>query len=237
VDGRSRAKDDIADGTLGKVLYPDGCRSGASEDEWIALVRAVGAGDQLALQELYERTHRIVFTLAVRITMSPQSAEEVTVDVFHQLWRQAAEHDPEKGTVVAFIMNVTRSRALDRVRYEQRQKRVPDGTEGAAAPDAARGPGDALDKRQDAGRVRDALTCLTPAEREAIELAYFGELSYAETAARLGEPIGTIKTRIRSALAKLREALSTTCTHHDHPRFRRFRARRAARGSRGVGAP
>ncbi len=193
-------------GTLGDLLYGNG--SGiASEEDWAALVAAVAAGDGAALQALYERTHRIVFTLAVRLTRSRESAEEVTVDVFHGIWRGAAGYDPAAGTVVAWIMNQARSRAIDRVRYERRKKRVDPSPE-APAPERPQGsPERALQGKQEAERVRGALTALTAPEREAIETAFFSGLTYTETAARLDQPVGTIKTRIRSGLAKLRQAL------------------------------
>ena len=84
----------------------------------------MAAGDPLALHALYERTHRIVFTLIVRITHNRETAEELTVDVFHDAWRRAASYDPAGGSVVGWIMNQARSRAIDRLRFEQRKKRV-----------------------------------------------------------------------------------------------------------------
>jgi RNA polymerase sigma-70 factor (ECF subfamily) len=191
--------------TLGTLLYPPDGGDVVTEHEWAALVRAVAAGDQGALEELYERTNRIVFTLAVRLTSSPHSAEEVTVDVFHEVWRRAADYDPAGGTVVGWVMNLARSRAIDRVRHDRRKKRLGAGP--PAAETAHLGPEVVLELKQEAGRVREALERLTVVEREAIEIAFFSELTYAETATRLDQPLGTVKTRIRSALAKLRQAL------------------------------
>ncbi len=188
-------------GTLGDLLYADKTKARVSEQEWTALVQAIGHGDQRALHALYERAHRLVFTLAMRIVNDRATAEELTVDVFHDVWRRASNYDPADGTVLGWIMNQARSRAIDRVRFEQRKKRVNPHAH-AATDDAVEVP-DVGDGHQ----LREALTALTPNERLAIETAFFGELSYKEAAARLDEPLGTIKTRIRTGLGKLRQAL------------------------------
>ena len=109
---------------LGDLLYADTAKPIVSEKEWVALVGSIAAGDQLALHSLYERTHRIVFTLIVRITNNREIAEELTVDVFYDVWRRAATYGPEGGSVVGWIMNQARSRAIDRLRFEQRKKRL-----------------------------------------------------------------------------------------------------------------
>src|SRR5206468_4006525 len=95
-----------------------------SEHDWVCLVRSVAAGDQIALHCIFEHTQRLVFTLAVRITNSRETAEEVTMDVFHDVWRRASIYDPSNGSVVGWIVNQARSRAIDRLRFEQRRKRV-----------------------------------------------------------------------------------------------------------------
>lgn len=165
-------------------------------------------GDQHALRAIYERSHRIVFTLAMRICRHRELAEEVSVDVFHDVWRRAAEYDPSGGSVVGWIMMQARSRALDRVRYEARKKRVDPHTGQREEQDDGARPGDGITARQQHGQIQTALTALTPDERQTIETAFFSELTYSETALRLDQPIGTVKTRVRSALAKLRKALA-----------------------------
>ena len=192
--------------TLGDLLYGD--RDGASipEGDWVRLVHSIAAGDQAALRALYERTHRLVFTLAVRIMGNRESAEEVTLDVFRDVWLRSGQYDPKGGSVVGWIMNQARSRAIDRLRFEQRKKRVPPGpTQGGS--EQFEGPEDAVDIERRRGLLQEALTTLTPAERQTIETAFFSELTYSETALRLNQPLGTVKTRVRSALAKLRTAL------------------------------
>lgn len=196
-----------APSTLGGLLYADASRQRIPESEWAAHVRAMAQGDQIALRALYELAHRLVFTLALRLTGSRETADELTVDVFHALWQRAAAYNPEAGTVLAWIMNQTRSRSIDRLRHDNRRKRVnADGHEidgPAAGADAA-----AMAVRaEDAHALREAMEVLTTGERRAIQTAYYAEMTHSEVAARLNEPLGTIKTRIRSGLAKLRKAL------------------------------
>lgn len=191
--------------TLGDVLYANP-KVLPAEQDWVALVDAIAAGDQLALHALYDRCHRLVFTLAMRITSNRETAEELTVDVFHDIWRSASRYDAAGGTVLGWIMNQARSRAIDRLRFDGRKKRTSDGSmsPGAAAqPD----PHDVLELREQAQSVQAALSALTPNERRAIETTFFGGLTHAEAASRLSLPLGTIKTRIRSGLHKLRAAL------------------------------
>jgi RNA polymerase sigma-70 factor (ECF subfamily) len=192
--------------TLGDLLYANRSQVPIPEGDWVRLVRGIATGDQQALRALYERTHRLVFTLAVRISGSRETAEEVTLDVFRDVWLRGAQYDPGGGPVLGWIMNQARSRAIDRVRFEERKKRLPpDGAPRDA--EQVAGPEDAMDGLRRRGRLQEAMTALSAAERQAIETAFFSELSYTETAERLNQPLGTVKTRIRSALAKLRKTL------------------------------
>jgi RNA polymerase sigma-70 factor, ECF subfamily len=198
-------KHDSPGKTLGDLLQADQARP---EREWVGLLEAIAAGDQLALRVLYGRSHRLVFTLSMRLVQNRASAEEVTVDVFHEIWRRAGTYDPSSGTVIGWIMNQARSRAIDRLRFEHRKKRAP--APDVPSPDA-QPPANAAEEpleTADQGRLlQAALTILTPSEREAIDAAFFGESSYSQVATSLNQPLGTIKTRIRSGLLKLREAL------------------------------
>jgi RNA polymerase sigma-70 factor, ECF subfamily len=194
---------------LGDVLYADKSKFRVSEEEWLKLVRAISDGDQCAMYSLYEQTHRIVFTLIARITMNRETAEEVTLDVFYDVWRKASTYDPANGSVVGWIMNQARCRAIDRLRFDQRKKRAN------TYPHSLRPTTDIVDPQQaclfeEQSRVlQDALKVLSTEERKAIETAFFSELTYEQTARELNEPLGTIKTRIRSGLEKLREGLGT----------------------------
>ena len=195
-------------GTLGEVLYANKTKALVPEKEWVALVQAIVAGDQRALHGLYRRTHRIVFTLTMRITGSRETAEEVTLDVFHDVWRRASSYDAANGTVIGWIMNQARSRAIDRVRLEQRKKRVDPHPDSPVLSTAPSDPRETVERDEQSRLVRDAVAVLTPGERAAIEATFFSDLTHAEAAARLNEPLGTVKTRIRAGLMKLRQALT-----------------------------
>jgi RNA polymerase sigma-70 factor (ECF subfamily) len=192
--------------TLGDVLYAKS-KAPVSEQDWVMLIQAIAAGDQLALHALYERAHRIVFTLVMRITANRETAEELTIDVFHDIWRRATRYDAANGTVLGWIMNQARSRAIDRLRFESRKKRS-DGGDIQLPAEVAADPRDMLELAEQGKALRAALAALTPDERQAIEATFFAGLTHAEAAARLNQPLGTVKTRIRSGLHKLRQALA-----------------------------
>jgi RNA polymerase sigma-70 factor (ECF subfamily) len=191
--------------TLGDVLYSKS-KAPVPEQDWVALVQSIAAGDQFALHALYERAHRPVFTLIMRITANRETAEELTIDVFHDVWRSASRYDAANGTVLGWIMNQARSRAIDRLRFESRKKRSQGDVQPLA--EVAADPRDVLELREQGEALRTALTTLTPNERQAIEATFFAGLTHAEAAARLNQPLGTIKTRIRSGLHRLRQALT-----------------------------
>lgn len=199
---------DCSPATLGDVLYTDKSKSPIPEKDWVTLVQSIAAGDQLALHALYERAYRVVFTLIVRIISNRETAEELTLDVFHDVWRRAGGYDPANGTVLGWIMNQARSRAIDRIRFEQRKKRVDPTARVPHADCEANESQDVLLFREQSQSLKAALLTLTPDERQAVEAAFFAELTYAEAATQLNQPLGTIKTRIRAALQKLRRALA-----------------------------
>ena len=206
--GTNEDQRDCTPGTLGDLLYADKAKTPVSEKDWVGLVQSIGTGDQLALRALYDRTHRLVFTLIVRITNNRETAEELTLDVFHDVWRRAVNYDAAGGSVVGWILNQARSRSIDRVRFEQRKKRVDPHADGPLPATGASGSDEAFELSEQRRLLRNAFAVLTPDERQAIEAAFFSELTHAEVAARLNQPLGTVKTRIRSGLHKLRQALS-----------------------------
>jgi RNA polymerase sigma-70 factor (ECF subfamily) len=211
VDPAKRTNDDTERAPeskkLGDLLYAKQTERPVSEAVWISMVRSIAEGDQLALQSIYELTHRIVFTLIMRIVNNRETAEELTLDVFHDVWRRAATYDPANGSVVGWVMNQARSRAIDRFRYEQRKKRVNNETGPTRDEKEGENPHDAFNTDEQSRLLRKALDILNPEERQAIEIAFFSELTYQEVAVRLNQPLGTIKSRIRSGLGKLRGAL------------------------------
>src|SRR5229473_6468141 len=196
--------------TLGDVLYESEPKVRVPEKDWVGLVQSIAAGDQLALHSLYEQMHRIVFTLIVRITNNRETAEELTLDVFHDVWRRASTYDPADGSVVGWIMNQARSRAIDRLRFEHRKKRVNSYVDSPIITTTANDPQQAWHVKEQSQFLQNALEVLAPEERQVIESAFFSELTYPEVAAKLNQPLGTVKTRIRSGLSKLRQKLEAT---------------------------
>src|SRR5689334_16398924 len=170
----------------------------AADADRFALQRMV-RGDHDALAEVYDRHARLLFSLALRIVGRQPDAEDVLQEVFTQVWRQAGRYDTSRGTVAGWLVMLTRSRALDRLRRER----------GAAAADVDWAsidivdPDAAVDLRlvtaERAGRLRAALEALPEAQRTPLELGYYEGLSQSAIAARLGVPLGTIKTRMRQA--------------------------------------
>ena len=191
--------------TLGDVLYAKS-KPPVLEQDWVALVQSIAVGDQMALHTLYEMAHRPVFTLIMRITANRETAEELTIDVFHDVWRRAPGYDAANGTVLGWIMNQARSRAIDRLRFESRKKRSQPDNDPQMVVEAD--PRDVLELREQSELLRTALAALSPEERQAIEMTFFAGHTHTEAAMRLNQPLGTIKTRIRSGLHKLRHALT-----------------------------
>jgi len=160
------------------LLFGKKAKAPVSEVVWVGLVQSIAAGDQRALHAFYTQTHRIVFTLIMRIVSNREIAEELTVDVFHDVCRRAPTYDPAGGSVVSWIMNQARSRAIDRLRFEQRKKRVNNPADNSPTVTAECGPQETFAAREQGRLLRHALEGLTPQEREAIETAFFSELTY-----------------------------------------------------------
>jgi len=171
------------------------------------LPERMAAGDATALGDLYDAHARSIYSLALRILGNASDAEDIVQEVFTQAWRQAARYDSRRATVIGWLLMMTRSRSLDRLRARQAR---PDRTIATPLPDVASPvPGQEADalSAEDVERVRVALGRLGDAARTPIELAYYEGLSQSAIAERLGQPLGTVKTRMRTALAQLREWL------------------------------
>ena len=190
------------------VFAPSAAASQSRQADQTSLER-IARGDQHALADLYDRHARLIFSLALRILQVRADAEDIVQEVFAQVWAQAKRYDPGRGAVAAWMLTLARSRAIDRLRA--RQARPEAAAEPGAAervPDAAANQDLQLLSAEQVLRLQRALEGLPEAHREALELAYYEGLTHAEVAVRLAEPLGTIKTRIRQAVIKLRESLS-----------------------------
>jgi RNA polymerase sigma-70 factor (ECF subfamily) len=179
----------------------------AREVEWRDHIECAAKGDQQGLARLYDETSSLVYGSALRILGNSADAEEVTSDVYTQVWRNAGSFSVERGSVNAWLMMLTRSRAIDRLRSRSRtrtEEPLEDVAEMVAGSDS---PEQASMARQRSERVRAALSTISPEQRQAIELAYFSGLTQSELAAHLGQPLGTVKTRIRLGMMKLKEQL------------------------------
>src|SRR5947207_15515489 len=178
------------------------------------MIERIGRGDQSAFSALYDRLSRPLYSLALRMLEDAGDAQDALQDVFLQIWSRAATYNPEQSTVFSWTVLLTRSRVIDRLRARKRRLRVvasATGDEDVDVADAStmESAADTADKNDEAARVRSVLNNLPSEQREAIELAFFGHLTHHEIAARLGEPLGTLKARIRRGLLKLRERLGT----------------------------
>ncbi len=183
-----------------------------TEDErsWCALVVQIAKGNQDALTELYDTTNRMVYGLALRILGNSSSAEEVLLDVYVQVWRTAKSFDPGRGKVTSWLVSMARSRAIDALRSRQaRGANLATSLEDVSElKDPRGGPEGHSVLRSRAQVVQKSLAELPDDQRNAIELAYFSGLTHGEIAARTGLPLGTVKTRIRSGMLRLRELLA-----------------------------
>jgi RNA polymerase sigma-70 factor (ECF subfamily) len=190
-------------------------RTNPSIDD-IALMKCVAAHDESALARLYDRYSPAVYALCVKILGDKMIAEELTLDVFWELWERAERFDETRGSPLAYLLGVTRTRAIDRLRAMRARKRtheanvrLDDQPEATPAASLAT-PLDDLLLLEQRARVRGALAQLPPTDREALELAYYQALSHAEISARCNTPLGTIKSRVRNALQRLGNLLANS---------------------------
>ena len=174
----------------------------------MSLIQRATTGDQSAFATLYETTSKVVFGLVLRIVPERATAEEVLLDVYTQAWRQAGNYDSSRGSPLAWLMTIARSRAIDRLRSNRQDQHneAIDDANGLVASSISPEEASVMSERQ--RLVRMALDALVPEQREVLELAYYGGLSHTEIAEKTGHPLGTVKTRTRLGMMKLREMLS-----------------------------
>jgi RNA polymerase sigma-70 factor (ECF subfamily) len=210
----ANSTESVADSPAGAVEPLVTARTSAVD---AALVRRMQQGEERALGEFYDRWFPVVNCLVTRIVRSPDDAEDVVEETFWQAWRQASRFEPDRGSVQTWLMTIARSRALDRIRSIKRLRQ--DALEPAAFDEAANTAADAIvaapadpsldvEHQERKAIVLSALSELPREQREALELGYFGGLSQSEIAERTGQPLGTVKTRMRLAMQKLKGRLS-----------------------------
>jgi len=170
----------------------------------LAMVTALKAGDQSAVVQLYDRYSSVVYAVALRVLSDTGAAEDVLQEVFLQLWRNPAAFDAARGTLGSWLAVIARNRAIDFLRKRQPETDLEDVIV-SVSPDLAR----EADRSRAAEKIRGVIGAMPPPQRSALEMAYFEGLSHSEIAGKTGEPLGTIKTRIRTGLMTLRKAFQT----------------------------
>jgi RNA polymerase sigma-70 factor (ECF subfamily) len=182
---------------------------GDRNPEQARLVAAMARGDKAAMAALYDQLSGPLYSLACRMLGDAAEAQDLTQEIFLQLWRTAGTYEPGRGSVFSWAATLTRNRAIDRIRSRQRRSEILS----TAAPDLQPAPAGSADsaatlwQREQTAAVRVALAELPSDQQQAIELAFFGGLTQQEIAEQLKEPLGTIKARIRRGLLKLKDRL------------------------------
>ncbi len=185
------------------------------------LLALVAKGDQQAFSQLYDHSSTLLFTLAVRILGNREEAAELLQDVYFEVWRKVSRYDVGRGTPVAWLITLTKSRAIDRLRARAaRGYRATNSLEAETAmqvADPSPSPLETQANQELRLAVGTAVAGLPQAQQQALELAYYEGLSHAEIAQRLNQPLGTVKTRIKLGMSKLRDGLQQWGNHGDLP--------------------
>jgi RNA polymerase sigma-70 factor (ECF subfamily) len=191
-------------------------RSEQPQDHDVELLKAVAAKDDAALGQLYDRYRLILFGVLIRILNNREEAQDVLQEVFLQVWRRAADFDETRGRPFTWLVTLARSRGIDRLRSLASRERVATmaGAGAEAVEDVSDAATDAIRSEQ-RGVVNSALSQLPEEQKRPLMLAYFDGLTQSEIATQLGAPLGTVKTRMRSGMMKLRELLSTKGQYFD----------------------
>ena len=176
------------------------------EQELAELLAKIARGCESALGKLYDKTISQVYGLAAKILSSYDEADEVSLDVFNQVWQKSLEYSPDRGSPSAWLITLTRSRAIDKLRSSKKrrllQNPLPDDV-----PDNSGSPDEETETREKRELIESALSELPASQRRSIELAYFHGMSQTEISAHLNEPLGTVKSWMRAGMAKLRQRL------------------------------
>lgn len=192
-----------------RVDGPSGPAVGHDDTLSAKLLRA-GQGDQAAFAEVYDEVARSVYGITLRVLADPHQAEEVAQEALVESWRKAAQFDPARGSAAAWIATIAHHRAVDRVRSSaSARQRDTSWHEQSAQESTADATFDSASAHLTSAKILDALTQLPPTQRRAVELAYFGGYTYADVARLMQCPLGTTKTRIRTALLQLRQSMDS----------------------------
>lgn len=179
-----------------------------AERDLAILISKIARGCESALKKLYDNTISQVYGLAYRILSNKPDADEVALDVFKQIWNKAPDYEPGRGSPSAWLITVTRSRAIDKIRSDTKRRTtneplITDSIDNTPLPD------ETTDVREKRELIDKALSELTPQQRESIELAYFNGLSQSEISKHMNEPLGTVKSWMRTGMIKLKDILIT----------------------------
>jgi RNA polymerase sigma-70 factor (ECF subfamily) len=190
-----------------ELSYSGQARSNADD---VALIRRMVDADETALGALYDQWSRSLYSLVLHLLKDADEAEDVVEETFWQAWRKASAYEPSKGAVSTWLLTIGRRKALDRLRARRRHREDPARSERTFAdiPSPDNDPLQTAEERETREQVRAALRSLPAEQREVLELGYFNGLSQSEIAETTGQPLGTVKTRMRLAMQKLREPLA-----------------------------
>ncbi len=184
--------------------------AGALADQLAPVMTRCGQGDEGAFVRIYDELGSLVYGIILKVLRDPAQSEEVAQEVFTEVWRQAPRYEPGKGSVKGWIATIAHRRAVDRVRSEQSARNREDRDAVERHVDLTSAVEDLVGDELERQRVRVALQTLTEVQRKAVELAYYGGYTYREVAVLLDEPEGTVKTRIRDGLIRLRDEIGVS---------------------------
>lgn len=176
------------------------------------LIRRIGTGDRQSFEEFYSRFSGLIYSTALRVLANESDAQDVAQDVLFMIWEKAPMYDPARGKPLTWAITMTRNKAIDRLRSQQRRSRLGEDVKRETSDDAfvsRREPVDDIENAEQGQIIRSAVMKLNKEQREAIEMAYFKGLTQQEIASRLDEPLGTVKARIRRGMLRLKKIVGS----------------------------
>ncbi len=170
-----------------------------------SIIHRIAEGDALAFDAFYGASVGVLYAMGMRMLQHPEDVEELLQDVYMKIWQDAGQYDARRGAPLAWAITITRNRAIDRIRSNARRSNLQDAAAKETDPAVAAPP--AADHAESSRAVHDSVSSLAPEVRETVELAYFGGLSQSQIARKLSVPLTTVKSRIRTAMTRLRQTL------------------------------